>query len=178
MRLHIHERHRQETAILLQPSDHAFLPLRHEQESLRADARERCHGAFDFFFAHQFESAASLGMFGFGHNVYYSEDVDAAQSGEILAANEGGADADEVLTQVWGVFRRAEGNDGEGGGDFAGVERVRVDYSGCGAIEELEGAAVYQRRKRFVFRRLNSEILVLGRERERGLGKGAEYVRR
>ena len=123
MALHVQKRDGQQGPILLQSPDHALLALRHEQEPLGADPGEGGHGALDFFPRDELEGAARFGTVGFGHDGDDGEDVDVAQGRQVWAAEQGGADADEVLALV-GVFRDFEGEGLDAGYDFGGGEGV------------------------------------------------------
>ena len=62
-------------------------------------------------------------MVGFGHDGDDGEDVDVAQGRQVWPAEQGGADADEVLAFV-GVFGDFEGEGLDAGYDFGGEEGV------------------------------------------------------
>ena len=81
-------------------------------------------------------------MVGFGHHVDDGEDVDVAQRGEILAAHQGGAHADEIGAVVR-VFGDLEGDGFDGCDDFGGVGEGVCGCDAAGAaVEEGEGAVV------------------------------------
>ena len=68
---------------------------------------------------------SGFGVLGLGDDGDDGEDEDVAERGEVLAAEEGGADADEVLALV-GVFGDFEGEGLHAGYDFGGREGVAV----------------------------------------------------
>ena len=125
--LHVQKRHRQQRPVLLQSPHHALLALRRDQEALGADAGERRHGAFDFFFSDELEGRPGLRTLGLGHDGDDGEDEDVAQGGEVRAAEQGGADADEVLALVR-VLGDFEGDGLDAGYYFGGGEGVAAIF--------------------------------------------------
>ena len=67
---------------------------------------------------------------GLGHDGDDGEDEDVAERGEVRAAEEGGADADEVLALVR-VLGDFEGDGADAGDDFGGGERVAGAVISC-----------------------------------------------
>ena len=122
--LHIHKRHRQQRPIFLEPADHALLALRREQEPLVADLGKRSDGTLDLFLCDELELVASGGVVGLGDDVDDVEDVDAALRGEVFAADEGGADDDEVPAVLGIVFGGCERHDFDAEDGFGGFEVV------------------------------------------------------
>ena len=96
------------------------MSLGHEQEPLGADSREGRHGTLHFFLGNELERTTRLHWtLGFRHHGDDGEDVYVAQRGEVRAAEEGGADADEGLARVR-VFGDDEGDGVDAEDDFGG----------------------------------------------------------
>lgn len=121
--LHVHEGDGEEGAVFFQAADHAFLALGGEQEALGADGGDGGHGAFDVFFGDELEFAVGGGEGGRRHHGDDVEDVDAAEGGEVLTADEGRADRDERAPFVAG-FGDLQAHGFDAHDCFGGVELV------------------------------------------------------
>ena len=117
--LHVQKRDGQQRPILLQSPNHALLALGHEEEALRPNARHGRHGTLDFLLGDQFQRAAGFRAVGLGHDGDDGEDEDVAEGREVGSAEQGRADADEVLAFV-GMFGDFEGDGSDAGYNFGG----------------------------------------------------------